>query len=51
MAAYLSGPEAFTNEIGVRIALGRQRQLLLRLVLLDGMKPALMGSERVSKAA
>ncbi len=32
-----------TNEIGVRIALGAQRQQLLRLVLLDGMKPALMG--------
>jgi predicted permease len=32
-----------TNEIGVRIALGAQRQQLLRLVLLDGMKPALIG--------
>jgi putative ABC transport system permease protein len=32
-----------TNELGVRIALGAQRQQVLRLVLLDGLKPALIG--------
>lgn len=32
-----------TNEMGIRIALGAQRGELLRLVLLDGMKPALIG--------
>lgn len=32
-----------TNEMGIRIALGARRDELLRLVLLDGMKPALIG--------
>jgi len=32
-----------TNEIGVRIALGAQREQLLRLMLMDGLKPALFG--------
>ena len=32
-----------TNELGVRIALGAQRCQVLRLVLLDGLKPALIG--------
>ena len=32
-----------TNEIGVRIALGAQREQLLRLMLVDGLKPALFG--------
>jgi len=32
-----------TNEMGIRIALGAQRGELLRLMLLDGMKPALIG--------
>ena len=32
-----------TNELGLRIALGAQRGEVLRLVLLDGLKPSLMG--------
>jgi putative ABC transport system permease protein len=32
-----------TSEIGIRIALGARRRQLLRLVLLDGMQPALVG--------
>jgi putative ABC transport system permease protein len=32
-----------TNEIGVRIALGARREQLLRLMLVDGLKPALFG--------
>jgi ABC-type antimicrobial peptide transport system permease subunit len=32
-----------TNELGVRIALGAQRPQLLRLVLFDGLRPALIG--------
>jgi putative ABC transport system permease protein len=32
-----------TNEIGIRIALGAQRTQLLRLVLIDGLRPALFG--------
>jgi predicted permease len=32
-----------TGEIGVRIALGAQREQVLRLMLVDGMKPALFG--------
>jgi len=32
-----------TNEIGIRIALGAQRDQLLRKVLSDGMRPALLG--------
>jgi putative ABC transport system permease protein len=32
-----------TNEIGVRIALGAQRDQLLSLMLLGGLKPALLG--------
>jgi predicted permease len=32
-----------TNEIGIRIALGAQRDQLLRLMLVDGLRPALFG--------
>jgi putative ABC transport system permease protein len=32
-----------TSEIGIRIALGAQRKQLLRIVLLDGLQPALFG--------
>lgn len=32
-----------TGEIGIRIALGAQREQILRLTLLDGLRPALFG--------
>ncbi len=35
--------EQRSNEIGIRIALGAQREQVLRLMLLDGLRPALIG--------
>lgn len=32
-----------TTELGIRMALGAQRDQLLRLMLVDGLKPALLG--------
>jgi predicted permease len=35
--------EQRSNEIGIRIALGAQREQVLRLMLFDGLRPALVG--------
>lgn len=35
--------EQRTSEIGIRIALGAQREQVLKLMLLDGLRPALIG--------
>jgi ABC-type antimicrobial peptide transport system permease subunit len=32
-----------TNELGIRVALGAQREQILRLVLVDGLQPAWIG--------
>jgi ABC-type antimicrobial peptide transport system permease subunit len=32
-----------TGEIGIRIALGAQREQILRLMLIDGLRPAVIG--------
>jgi putative ABC transport system permease protein len=32
-----------TSEIGIRIALGAQRERVLRVILIDGLRPALVG--------
>jgi macrolide transport system ATP-binding/permease protein len=32
-----------TNEIGIRIALGAQRPAVMELMLVDGMRPAVLG--------